>query len=209
MQRTFFVFSGIALSSKHSISSSEISQKREAASTIRHSNSSTLQNSNYLSLMLYGVTDKSVSENEVIRARIVETGEPTNKMLNLEALEHSHKDWIVSGMKSSFSKVAMKKDEWERKTVGFCTDGATVNMGPRNGVVAKLRADIPHLIDFHCMVHRLKLALLELKKVCPMVEDISACLLLVWKTSLQPQNQAGVTYYWSRTGCQNLQPSTN
>ena len=61
--------------------------------------------------MIDGATDKSVSENEVIHARIVETGEPTNKMLNLEALEHSHKDGIVSGIKSSFSKVGMKKDE--------------------------------------------------------------------------------------------------
>ena len=64
-----------------------------------------------MSLMIDGATDRSVSENEVIHARIVETGEPTNKMLDLEALEHSHKDEIVSGIKSSFSKVGMKEDE--------------------------------------------------------------------------------------------------
>ena len=32
------------------------------------------------------------------------------------------------------------------------------------------------------MAHRLELALLELQKVCPMVEDVSGCLHLVWKT---------------------------
>ena len=66
-----------------------------------------------MSLMIDGATDKSVSENEVIHARIVETGEPTNKMLDLEALEHSHTDGIVSGINSSFSKVGMEEDKWK------------------------------------------------------------------------------------------------
>ena len=103
-------------------------------------------------------------------------------MLDLKALEHSHADGVVSGIKNSIAKVGLEENEWKRKTVGFCVGGASVNMGQRNGVVAKIRAEIPHLIDFHCMAHRLELAMLELQRTCPMFEDVSDCLHLVWKT---------------------------
>ena len=50
------------------------------------------------------------------------------------------------------------------RIVGFYADGANVNTGQRNGVVSLLRQEVPHLIDFHCMAHRLELALLKLQK---------------------------------------------
>ena len=61
-------------------------------------------------------------------------------------------------------------------------DGASVNLGKKGGVVALLRRDVPHVIDFHCLPHRLELALLELQKSCVLVSTVYDVLQLIWKT---------------------------
>ena len=45
----------------------------------------------------------------------------------------------------------------EGKVVGFGSDGASVMVGSRNGVVAMLKADVPYLVDIHCLAHKLDL----------------------------------------------------
>lgn len=42
--------------------------------------------------------------------------------------------------------------------MGFGSDGASVNMGKRGGVGAKLKESVPHLVKIHCVAHRLELA---------------------------------------------------
>lgn len=41
------------------------------------------------------------------------------------------------------------------KVMGFGSDGASVMMGRRGGVVAKLKEENPNLIGIHCVAHRL------------------------------------------------------
>ena len=36
----------------------------------------------------------------------------------------------------------------------FTSDGATVMLGCNNGVQAKLKSLVPHLLEFHCIAHR-------------------------------------------------------
>ncbi|CAI7794359.1 unnamed protein product, partial [Closterium sp. NIES-54] len=45
-----------------------------------------------------------------------------------------------------------------RRIVGISTDGASVMMGSRLGLVARLRLRIPHLVSCHCIAHREALA---------------------------------------------------
>ena len=40
-------------------------------------------------------------------------------------------------------------EEWRDKTVFLCCDGAAVNVGRKNGVAAKLRVDVGHLVAVH------------------------------------------------------------
>lgn len=42
--------------------------------------------------------------------------------------------------------------------IGFCADGASVNFGCREGVVAKLAAEMPWVLGIYCIAHRLELA---------------------------------------------------
>ena len=71
---------------------------------------------------------------------------------------------------------------WEQKLVAFGADGASVNLGKKAGLAALLRKELPFLVDFHCLPHRLELALLELQKSCKSVDDVYNVLNLIWKT---------------------------
>lgn len=44
------------------------------------------------------------------------------------------------------------------KMCALCSDGASVMVGRENGVAAKLRRRVPHLLNNHCVAHRLALA---------------------------------------------------
>lgn len=60
----------------------------------------------------------------------------------------------------------------DQRNVVFGADGARVNLGEKGretlkgGVAALMRNDIPHLVDFNCLPHRLRLALPEMQKSC-------------------------------------------
>lgn len=135
-----------------------------------------------LSVMTDGATDSSVSENEAVYVRTVLNGKAENKLVEVIAIEHGHAKGIISATKSALSKVGISDDEMSSRIVGFCADGANVNTGQRNGVVSLLRQEVPHLIDFHCMAHRLELALLKLQKQTPIMQSVNDCLHLIWKT---------------------------
>ena len=73
-------------------------------------------------------------------------------------------------------------EDWKEKVVAFGADGASVNLGKKAGVAALLKKDISYLVDFHCLPHRLELALLELQGSCKSVEDVYNILHLIWIT---------------------------
>ena len=48
-------------------------------------------------------------------------------------------------------------EEWRDKAVFLTGDSAAVNHGKKNGVAAKLKSDVGHLVSLHCVAHRLEL----------------------------------------------------
>ena len=48
----------------------------------------------------------------------------------------------------------------------FRAGEASVDLGKKGGVAALMRKDIPDHVVFHCLPHRLELALLEMQKSC-------------------------------------------
>lgn len=48
--------------------------------------------------------------------------------------------------------------DWKNKLVALTTDGASVMTGVHNGVVTKLRANRPNVLEIHCMAHKLEFA---------------------------------------------------
>lgn len=48
-----------------------------------------------------------------------------------------------------------------KKLTGLCTDGASVMVGKREGLAAKLRQDCPCMINLRCVCHTLALACVD------------------------------------------------
>ena len=87
---------------------------------------------------------------------------------------------IKESIDSAFQNAGLST--WKNKAVAFGADGASVNLGKKGGVSALLKKEVPYILDFHCLPHRLELALQELQKSCESVECIYNVLHLIWKT---------------------------
>lgn len=62
----------------------------------------------------------------------------------LAAVKNAFNDFVEDGLPS-----------WIHKLVSLASDGASVNLGVRNGVIELLKAEAGnHVIPFHCMAHR-------------------------------------------------------
>ncbi|CAI7805081.1 unnamed protein product, partial [Closterium sp. NIES-53] len=61
-----------------------------------------------------------------------------------------------------------------QRIVGISTDGASVMMGSRSGLVARLRLRIPHLVSCHCIAHREALATKDAANSMPVFEMIDS-----------------------------------
>ncbi|KAJ8318674.1 hypothetical protein KUTeg_003765 [Tegillarca granosa] len=68
----------------------------------------------------------------------------------------------------SFEK--LKPDDLEYPSL-ICAnfDGASVNLGQKGGVIAKIREVIPNVLGLHCVAHKLELAALDANKHCKYV----------------------------------------
>jgi len=89
---------------------------------------------------------------------------------------------LLAGIKEAIVNSCDNITQWEKKVAAFGADGASVNLGKKGGVAALMRKEIPYLVDFHCLPHRLELALLEMQKSCKSVQELYEVMNLVWKT---------------------------
>ena len=106
----------------------------------------------------------------------------------------------------AFSDVGIS--QWKEKLVGMGSDGASVNTGKKGGVAALLRREVPHIIDFHCLPHRLELALLEMQKSCQLVNTIYDVLQLIWKTyHYSPKSMRELQSIGTELGINVLKPT--
>ena len=60
-----------------------------------------------------------------------------------------------------------------QKMIGISTDGASVMTGKHNGVVKRLRDEVPELIGVHCAAHRCSLAASQAAKFVPELQSYS------------------------------------
>ena len=90
----------------------------------------------------------------------------------------------VLGLKEAISATFedAEVENWKGELVAFGADGASVNLGKKAGLAALLKKEVPHLVEFHCLLHMPELALLELQNSCKSVEDVYSVLHLIWKT---------------------------
>ena len=99
-----------------------------------------LQKARYFSLLLDESNDISCAKNLMVYCQF----------LKLLALKECDADSIFKSVAEYFHEIDVSMD----KMIMFTSDGASVMLGCSNGVQAKLKSVVPHLMEFHCVAHR-------------------------------------------------------
>jgi hypothetical protein len=117
-----------------------------------------VRKSGVFSVMLDESTDVSVHQNMVVYVRILDQvlgkSKASTHFLGIRQLASATADSITSEV------VQLLKDKGIDISglVGVATDGASVMVGCKKGVVTQLKEVCPGLIGIHCIAHRLALA---------------------------------------------------
>ncbi len=168
------------------------------------------QTANYISIITDCGTDVSGKDNVIAYCRHISAGVAVNRFIGLTELEHCHAHGVLDKIKCLFSDAKQTdRDWWQKKITAFGADGAAVNMGASGGVGALLREEIgQHILSFHCMPHRLELAMLGVQKSVPMIEKVYDLLQLVWKTyHFSPKSKRELKAIGMELGCAIRTPS--
>ena len=83
---------------------------------------------------------------------------------------------ILLAIKQFYQK---KKFDFQ-KMVMFTSDGASVMLGKINGVAAKLKLEVPHLVQQHCVAHREDLGISDTWKEIKLMRDMDTFMRTVY-----------------------------
>ena len=154
---------------------------------------SCLHNSDFISVYSDGSTDRAEKEKEMIMIRVLEDYYPKVKFLKLEEPENTKAEGILAAIDKAFSDYDMP--DYKQKTVGFCSDGASVMMGCRKGVIKLLKdaGQAEWILPIHCFAHKLELAVKDCFKGSYMdtVTDTLTSIYYFYKGSAKRSKEAG------------------
>ncbi|MCO5560469.1 hypothetical protein L7F22_014084, partial [Adiantum nelumboides] len=121
----------------------------------------------HVELMIDSEKNRIVTVMQVLWDKVVSDG-------SIESFEHAYggfgssvtrfvrlvriKDGKAQSMFNAIMDLFADMQLDKKKLVGFASDGASSMVGIREGLVAKLRSEVPHLVGIHCIVHRENLA---------------------------------------------------
>ena len=118
-----------------------------------------LSSAEFVTVLVDGSTDCSVTEKELVYARFVNgIGHVCTKMIALKDVARANADGLLRVLSDSFIDAGLT--DYTQKLVGFMSDGASVNFGSKSGLLTKLQteAGMPWIVGIHCLNHRLELA---------------------------------------------------
>ena len=113
---------------------------------------SKLQNAKFFSLLLDESNDVSNVKNLLVYCQFLNTERKKVEIsfIKLLALQECNAEAIFTSVVKFFNNNSISLD----KMIMFTSDGASVMLGCNNGVQAKLKSTVPHLLEFHCVAHR-------------------------------------------------------
>lgn len=119
--------------------------------------------SEFIGIMLDETCDITVAKKLAVYVKYIENGEAYTSFLGNECITDS----TAAGIETALIDLLKKKgicDECVTKIMGLGTDGASVMTGRLNGLGAKLKRRNKHLVQVHCVAHRLNLAVSQAGK---------------------------------------------
>lgn len=131
------------------------------ANTEREKIAKFIEEAKFVTVMSDGSTDVSVIENEIIYLRFSIKGVVHVVFIAIVAVPKANSRGILNAIKNGFAYVCKTPEDVDKilgKLIAYCCDGASVNTGMQNGVIALMRREISDTIVLvHCLVHRLEL----------------------------------------------------
>ena len=135
-----------------------------------------VQNAKFISLISDGTTDMSITEAEIVYVRFANEGTVTSQFVAIQNLPKADAQAISKAIIEAI-QIYIDVDDWEKKLVGFGSDGAAVMLGKKSGVAALLKKQQPCLQAVHCCAHRLELAYKDALKSVNLYTTLSQLLL--------------------------------
>ncbi|KAK9693494.1 protein of unknown function (DUF4371) [Popillia japonica] len=83
---------------------------------------------------------------------------PNVLFLDLIELPNQTADSIFEALLGCLKKYGFDREYLKENLVAFACDGASVMLGKKSGVVEKLLQEFPNIVPWHCMNHRIELA---------------------------------------------------
>lgn len=87
--------------------------------------------------------------------------DPETLLLDLVELTDQKSETVFEAVIKTLTKYGFDNDYLKQNLVAFTSDGANVMLGNRSGVAARFLTKFPNLIIWHCVNHRIELALTD------------------------------------------------
>ena len=109
-----------------------------------------------MSVIVDGSSDSSITENEMVYIHTCHKGEVVKAtFIKCCQVQHGTALGVINAIKRS-AETVMEFNTFLSKLVTMGSDGASVMLGKKSGVLALLKEQ-PSLIGVHCSAHRLEL----------------------------------------------------
>ena len=131
--------------------------------------------SKFVAVIVDGSMDSAIIDNEMVFIQTCSDGEVYTDFLRCCQVERGNAQGIMKAIKKAVSFLA-PWEEFNEKLVALGSDGASVMLGRKNGVIALLQQNKPDVIGIHCCGHKLELAFKDAIKKCPLGEKIMTLL---------------------------------
>ena len=140
----------------------------------------------YFSVMVDESTTLNVKSALILYVRFIYDGEATNYFLDLIEIENKTGQGIAESVLKALVDCGLSNDFIKSNLIGFASDGASAMTGCHAGAVQILQNILGFkLTSFHCMAHRLELAVHDIiksmntlshfKMLCQEFHNIYAC----------------------------------
>ena len=156
-----------------------------------------IEEAKFLTLIVDGTTDSGTVEAEMVYARYCARGQICVNFVSYVNVERANAPGIIDGMKTAMHRLGIPEESWVKKLVGLGSDGASVMMGKKRGVIALLKELQPACQGIHCAAHRLELAYKDALRKVPIhlkVEGLMLNLYLFYKKSALNRSMLKRTY---------------
>lgn len=115
-----------------------------------------LHDADYFSVFCDGSTDRTETDKEIVMVKVLKKYYPVMVFVSLEEPPNTKAPGILAALDNALEKCGLQN--WKEKLIGFCSDGANVNMGQVRGVSTLLKQQSPWILSVWCLAHRLELA---------------------------------------------------